>query len=98
MYHPHTIDATVLQKRIEEDWIFQIMASLSPDFEDLRSHILMNSELPSLKFVYAMIQHEKSHKKVILILEQLQLMFIMSKQCLAVRILVCLIISLYHDK
>jgi hypothetical protein len=35
MYYPHTIDVTILQKRIEEDLIFQIIASLNPDFEDL---------------------------------------------------------------
>ena len=35
MYCPHTTIAAILQKRIEEDIIFQLLASLSLDFEDL---------------------------------------------------------------
>ena len=64
MYHPHTIDATVLQKRTKEDWIFQLLASLSPNFKDLRSHILMNLELPYLKSVCATIKLEEIHRKM----------------------------------
>jgi len=54
-YRPHTIDATTLWKRIETDKIFQLLASLSLDFKDLWSHILMNPELSSLKLVCATI-------------------------------------------
>nr|TKS09229.1 hypothetical protein D5086_0000095240 [Populus alba] len=64
IYHPHTTDATILRKRTKEDRIFQLLASLSPDFEDLRSHILMNPELPSLKSVCATIQREEIRRKV----------------------------------
>ena len=64
IYRPHTTDAAILQKRTEEDRIFQLLASLSPDFEDLRSHILMNPELPSLKLVCATIQREEIRRKV----------------------------------
>ena len=64
IYRPHTTDAAILQKRTEEDRIFQLLASLSPDFEDLRSHILMNPELPSLKSVCATIQREEIRRKV----------------------------------
>jgi len=48
MYCLYTIVAAILQKRTE-DRIFQLLAGLSPDFENLQSHILMNLELPSLK-------------------------------------------------
>jgi len=64
MYRPHTTDATILRKRTKEDKIFQLLASLSPDFEDLRSHILMNLELPTFKSVCATIQHEEIRRKV----------------------------------
>jgi len=64
MYRPHTTDATILRKRTEEDKIFQLLASLSPDFEDLRSHILMNPELPTFKSVCATIQREEIRRKV----------------------------------
>ena len=57
IYHPHTCDAAVLRRRTEEDKIFQLLASLSYNFEDLRSHILMNLELPSLQSITAMVQH-----------------------------------------
>ena len=43
-YRPHTIDAAVIRKRAEEDKIFQLLSSLDSEYEDLRSHILMNSE------------------------------------------------------
>ncbi|KAM2667020.1 hypothetical protein EV2_018767 [Malus domestica] len=33
VYRPHTIDAAVLTKRAEEDKIFQLLASLSPEYE-----------------------------------------------------------------
>jgi hypothetical protein len=64
MYRPHTIDVVVLWKRTEEDRIFQLLASLNPDFKDLWSHILMNLELPHLKFMRATIQHEDIRRMV----------------------------------
>ncbi|XP_050137711.1 uncharacterized protein LOC126614131 [Malus sylvestris] len=64
VYRPHTTDATVLTKRVEEDKIVQLLASLGPEFEDLRSHILMNVELPSFTGVCAIIQREEVRKKV----------------------------------
>jgi len=63
IYRPHMIDATILRKRTEEDRIFQLLASLNPEFEDLRSHILMNTELPSFQSVCATIQREESRRK-----------------------------------
>lgn len=64
VYRPHSVDPDVLRKRTEEDQIFQLLASLGPDFEDLRSHILMNAELASLKSVCATIQREEVRRKV----------------------------------
>jgi hypothetical protein len=63
LYHPHTVDATELRKHGEEDKIFQLLASLSSNYEDLRSKILMNPDLPSLTSVCATIQREEAHKK-----------------------------------
>jgi threonine/homoserine efflux transporter RhtA len=51
LYHPYTIDATVLKKQEKEDKIFQLLASLDPNYEDLCSLILMNHDLPSLTSV-----------------------------------------------
>ncbi|XP_038712677.1 uncharacterized protein LOC120006633 isoform X2 [Tripterygium wilfordii] len=64
IYRPHTTDSAVLLKRAEEDKIFQLLASLSPDYEDLRSRILMNSELPSLANVCSTISREEVRRKV----------------------------------
>lgn len=41
VYQPHIVNVAVLLKKAEEDKIFQLLASLNPDYEDLRSHILM---------------------------------------------------------
>ncbi|XP_050149691.1 uncharacterized protein LOC126624651 [Malus sylvestris] len=64
VYRPHTIDSSVLLKRTEEDKNFQLLSSLSSEYEDLRSHILMNPELPSFTSVCATIQREEVRRKV----------------------------------
>jgi hypothetical protein len=64
IYHPHTCDDVVLRRRTEEDKLFQLLASLSFDFEDLRSHILMNPKLSSLQSVTTMVQREEICRKV----------------------------------
>ena len=61
---PHTTDSTVLQKKVEEDKIFQLLSSLSSKYEDLRSHIFMNSELPTFTSICATIQREEVKRKV----------------------------------
>ncbi|XP_070665126.1 uncharacterized protein [Malus domestica] len=58
VYLPHTTNPTILLKRAEEDKIYQLLASLSSDYEDLRSHILMSVGLPSFKTICAMVQRE----------------------------------------
>jgi len=64
LYHPYIVDAAELQKHEEEDKIFQLLASLGSDYEDLRSRILMNPDLPSLTTVRATIQQEEACRKV----------------------------------
>ena len=64
IYRPHTTDATLLRKRAEEDKIFQLLSSLDSTYEDLRSHILMNTELPSFTSVCATIQREEVRRNV----------------------------------
>ncbi|KAM2668187.1 hypothetical protein EV2_019802 [Malus domestica] len=63
-YRPHTTEAYVILKRAEEDKIFQLLSSLDAEYEDLRSHILMNTELPSFTSVCATIQREEVRRKV----------------------------------
>ena len=64
LYHPHTINATRLRKHEKENKIFQFLASLGSDFEDLRRMILMNHDLQSLTSVCATIQWEEARRKV----------------------------------
>ncbi|XP_038707186.1 uncharacterized protein LOC120002485 [Tripterygium wilfordii] len=64
VYRPHTTDSATLLKRAEEDKIFQLLANLAPEYEDLRSRILMNHELPSLASVCSTIQREEVRRKV----------------------------------
>ncbi|KAM2786570.1 hypothetical protein PS2_007446 [Malus domestica] len=64
VYLPHTTDPTILLKRAEEDKIYQLLASLSSEYEDLRSHILMSMELPPFKIVCATVQREEARRRV----------------------------------
>lgn len=64
LYRPHTTDSATLLKRAEEDKIFQLLASLDQEYEDLRSHILMSAEIPSLNNVCTTIHREEIRKKV----------------------------------
>ncbi|CAB4294638.1 unnamed protein product [Prunus armeniaca] len=56
LYRPHTTDLATLLKMAEEDKIFQLLASLDPDYEDLRRHILMSVEMPYFNTVCTTIQ------------------------------------------
>ncbi|KAM1227292.1 hypothetical protein ACFX2J_006522 [Malus domestica] len=64
IYRPHTTDATLLRKRAEEDKIFQLLSSLDSEYEDLRSHILMNTELHSFTSICVTIQREEVRRNV----------------------------------
>ena len=55
VYCPHTTDAVVLLKKAEEDKIFQLLSSVVSEYEDLRSHIVMNPKLPIFASVCATI-------------------------------------------
>ncbi|PRQ34018.1 putative RNA-directed DNA polymerase [Rosa chinensis] len=48
----------------EEDKVFQLLASLGYEYEDLRSHLLMSPEFPSFTTVCNSIQREEVSKKV----------------------------------
>ncbi|CAN6686998.1 unnamed protein product [Malus baccata var. baccata] len=63
VYLPHTTDPTILLKRAEEDKIYQLLGSLSSEYEDLRSHILMSQDMPTFNNVCATIQREEARKK-----------------------------------
>nr|GFC76051.1 hypothetical protein [Tanacetum cinerariifolium] len=56
VYRPHSVDPKILRRRHEDDQVFQLLASLGHDFEELKRHILLNAELPTLKSVCATIQ------------------------------------------
>ncbi|KAM0999677.1 hypothetical protein ACFX2A_006518 [Malus domestica] len=64
VYLPHITDPTILLKRAEEDKIYQLLGSLSFEYEDLRSHILTSQDLPTFNNVCATIQREEARKKV----------------------------------
>ncbi|XP_050156356.1 uncharacterized protein LOC126630314 [Malus sylvestris] len=64
LYRPHTTDTTILLKRAIEDKVFQLLASIGPEYEDLKSHLLMTPELPTFQMVCNVIQREEIRKKV----------------------------------
>jgi len=64
LYRPYTVDAAKLRKHEEKDKIFQLLASLGLEYEDLRNKIFMNPDLPSLTSVCVAIQREEAGRKV----------------------------------
>ncbi|KAM1569161.1 hypothetical protein ACFX10_034312 [Malus domestica] len=64
LYRLHTTDSAVLLKIADEDKVFQILASLGPEYEDLRSHLLMTHELPSFASMCQAVQREETRRKV----------------------------------
>ncbi|GLJ35279.1 hypothetical protein SUGI_0709900 [Cryptomeria japonica] len=63
LYRPHTTDAKTLLKRAEEDKIFSLLSSLKPEYEYIRSNLLMDATLPTLVGVCATIQREETRRK-----------------------------------
>jgi len=63
-YRPLTTDLTTLQKRDEEDDIFQYLAGLNPSYEAVRSQIMTTVPLPSYSQIQNLIQQEESRRSV----------------------------------
>ncbi|XP_070679327.1 uncharacterized protein [Malus domestica] len=64
MYRPQTTDSAVLLKKADEDKVFQLLASLGAEYEDLRSHLLMTQELPSFTNVCHAVKREETRQSV----------------------------------
>ncbi|ESR33498.1 hypothetical protein CICLE_v10006653mg [Citrus x clementina] len=64
MYRPFTVNPIVLQQRVEEDKNIFLLSSLKPEYENLRSNILMALKLPSFFIVCQTIQREETRKKI----------------------------------
>ncbi|XP_070662435.1 uncharacterized protein [Malus domestica] len=64
MYRPHTTYSAALLKKDDEDKVFQLLASLGAEYEDLRSHLLMTADLPSFNSVCQVVQREETRRKV----------------------------------
>ncbi|KAI9169963.1 hypothetical protein LWI28_020223 [Acer negundo] len=60
IYHPYTTDEKIILQRVEEDKIFSLLNGLKPDFENLRSNVLMGSQLPSFSNVCNLVQREET--------------------------------------
>lgn len=56
MYRPHTTDAKILLKRTKEDKRFSLPISLKLEYENLKSHILISSSLPTFSTMCAIVQ------------------------------------------
>ncbi|EEF32144.1 conserved hypothetical protein [Ricinus communis] len=64
LYRLYTTDSTIILYRSEEDKMFQLLAALGPDYDDLKSHLIMSPKLPSLQTVCNTIQREEVHRRV----------------------------------
>ncbi|KAF3777371.1 hypothetical protein EJ110_NYTH25715 [Nymphaea thermarum] len=63
VHAPLTTDLSIAKKQREQEHIFEILAGLPNDYENLRSQILMAHELPSLSSVCALFIREESRRK-----------------------------------
>ncbi|XP_031486330.1 uncharacterized protein LOC116254857 [Nymphaea colorata] len=63
IYSPLTTDLTKAKRQREQDRIFEILAGLPNDYEQLRSQILMAHDLPSLASVLSLLMREESRRK-----------------------------------
>jgi hypothetical protein len=64
LYKPTTTNLEELQKRADQDDIFQFLESLDSSYETLRSQILLSEDLPSFDKVANMVQREESRRTV----------------------------------
>ncbi|XP_070665168.1 uncharacterized protein [Malus domestica] len=62
LYYPHITEFVMLLKRADEDKVFQLLASLGAEYEDLCSHLLMTLELPSFIIVCHAVQRKNLKK------------------------------------
>ncbi|XP_042509122.1 uncharacterized protein LOC122084752 [Macadamia integrifolia] len=62
-YRPTTQSVTDYVKREEQDKIFQLLASIKPEYEDLKRQVLMSSTLPTFATVCSIIQREKTRRQ-----------------------------------
>ncbi|KAI9161361.1 hypothetical protein LWI28_016705 [Acer negundo] len=60
IYHPYTTDEKIILQRVEEDKIFSLLNGLKPDYENLRSNVLVGSQLPSFSNVCNVVQREET--------------------------------------
>ncbi|GAV61311.1 UBN2_3 domain-containing protein, partial [Cephalotus follicularis] len=61
-YRPIAATVEVYTQREEQDRMFQLLASLTLEYEDLRRQILMQSTLPSWASVYATVNREETRR------------------------------------
>jgi gag-polypeptide of LTR copia-type len=51
-------------KTLEQEHIFQFLSGLDPNYDSVRSQILLSKELPKSRAVVAMVQREESRRKL----------------------------------
>lgn len=59
-------DASTLQRFIEKDPIYDFLAGINVEFDDVRVHILVKVDLPSLNETASIIQPEERRKSFML--------------------------------
>ncbi|XP_078169212.1 uncharacterized protein LOC144563603 [Carex rostrata] len=67
VYRPPTTDLAEIQRREEQDDIFQFLASLDSTYEAVRSQILLLAELPTSDEVAAMVDREETRRAVMVV-------------------------------
>jgi hypothetical protein len=61
---PDTTNPEEIQERKDQERVFQLLANLDSSYEKTRSQILLNSILPSLEKITAIIEQEETRQSV----------------------------------
>lgn len=65
-------DAAVLKNFIEKDRIYDLLAGLNPEFDQVRIQILGKRDTPSLEETISLIRAEESRRTVMLELQTME--------------------------
>ena len=59
-------DSVRFKKKMENERVFEFLAGLNCELDDIRSRVLSRQPLPSIREVFSEVQLEESKRKVML--------------------------------
>lgn len=62
-------DATEHRREVEEEHLFELLTRLDPAYDDVRGRLLARDPLPTIREAFAVLRHEESRRKVMMVAE-----------------------------